>query len=54
MLVLLPLWSTPYGTVSKGRTKTEEYEKAQRSKYGVNESELKMSTRLPKRKERSK
>jgi len=52
--VLLPIWSTPYETVSKGRTKSEEYQKAQWLKYGVNESELKMSGRLPRRRERSK
>lgn len=54
MLVLLPLWSTPCGTISKGRTKSEEYQKAQWSKYGPNESEFKMSARLPRRRERSK
>jgi len=52
--VLLPIWSTPYETVSKGRTKSEEYQKAQWLKYGVNESVLKMSGRLPRRRERSK
>lgn len=37
MLTGLPPWSTPYGTLSIGRMKTEEYPKDQGLKYrGIN------------------